>query len=81
MTDVEFIWNEMPSGNVDHITDNDLTPDDIVHALATVTEFTFSRSSGRPAFKGFTADGRHIFVVYNEVYENVIYVVTAYEID
>ena len=81
MTDFEFIWNEYPGGNVDHIADNDLTPEDIGHALATVTGFTFSRSSGRPAFTGLAIDGRHIFVVYDELYENAVYVVTAYEIN
>jgi hypothetical protein len=45
-----------------------------------ILEFTFSHSSGRPAFKGLALDGRHIFVVYDEVYENTVYVVTAYEI-
>lgn len=80
MTDFEFIWNERPGGNVEHLADNNLIPEDISHALATVTEFTFSRSSGRPAFKGLTQDGRHIFVVYEELHENTVYVVTAYEI-
>jgi hypothetical protein len=80
VTDFEFIWNELPGGNVDHIADNDLTPEDIGHALATVTEFTFSRSSGRHAFTGLALDGHHIFVVYDEVYENTVYVMTAYEI-
>ncbi len=79
--DLIFFWVEEPGGNIDHIAEHDLIPDDIEHAYATADEFTTSRSSGRPAFKGYTHDGRHIFVVYNDMGENTVYVVTAYEID
>lgn len=80
MTDFEFIWDEEPGGNVEHIAANDLTPEDVINAYETVTEFTFSRSSGRPAFYGRALDGRRIFVVYDEIDETAVYVVTAYEV-
>ncbi len=38
------------------------------------------RTSGRPGFFGDACDGRRIFVVYEEVFENAVYVVTAYEV-
>jgi hypothetical protein len=42
---------------------------------------TTSRSTGRPAVTGYTADGRLILVVYEEIDEITVYPVTAYEID
>ena len=80
MTDIEFIWDEELDGNVEHLADNGLTPEDVIHALETVIEFAISRSSGRSAFYGYTLDGRFIFVVYEEIAEGTLFVVTAYEV-
>jgi hypothetical protein len=69
VTDFEFIWDDESGGNVEHIAANDLTPEDVINAYETVTEFAFSRSSDRPAFYGCALDGRRIFVVYDEIDE------------
>ncbi len=74
---VEFFWTDR---NIAHIAEHGLTPRDIEHAYATASEFTKSRSSGRPAFYGMDEDFQTIFVVYRELDTNTWYVVTAYPI-
>lgn len=79
MTDFEFIWDEQPGGNVEHIAANDLKPEDVEFAFDTVSGHDISRSSGRPIIYGLALDGREIVVVYDVIAERTIYVVTAYE--
>ena len=81
LTDFEFIWDEQPGGNVEHIADNGLTPEDVVCAIETAIRHDVSHSSGRPIVYGFTPDDRYIVVIYEEIAEQTIYVITAYEID
>ncbi len=50
------------------------------HAFDAAYKHTKSRSSVRPALYGMTADGRTIFVVYEEIAVGLIYVYSAYEI-
>ncbi len=78
--DIEFFWVYEPGGNVEHLTEHDLKPDDIEHAYVTADEFTTSRSSGRLAFYGQARDGRDIFVVYEALDATTWYVVTAYRV-
>jgi hypothetical protein len=78
--DIEFYWVFEPGGNVDHIAEHDLTPEDIEYAYATAYRFTTSRSSGRPAFYGRDLDRRRIFVVYEEIDATMWHVVTAYPV-
>ena len=75
-----FLWDEEDGGNVEHLAEHGLTPDDAEHAFDTAFKHTKSRSSGRPALYGLTADGRSIFVVYEEIADGLIYVYTAYEL-
>lgn len=76
-----IIWNEDDAdGNVAHIAQNGLTPDDVESVLENPTERDISRSSGLPVYFGFTADGRYIMVVVEEVDDITIYPVTAYEV-
>lgn len=77
----DFIWDhELPDGNVPHIEQHGVTPDEVEEAFEDVLERTISRSSGRPALFGVTLGGRVLFVVYTE-FEGMIYVHTAYEGD
>lgn len=64
---IEFFWVFEPGGNVEHIAEHDLIPEDVEHAYATATLFTTSRSSGLPAFVGLDTDYNEIFVVYREL--------------
>lgn len=79
---IDCLWDlfDDPDGNIRHIARNDLTPDDVEHALATQYDASTSASTGRPIAFGFTEDGRHVAVVYEVVDENVIYPVTAYTV-
>lgn len=77
----EVIWNYEPGGNVDHLADYGLTPEDVEAVIYNPLEETIGRSSGRPVVTGYTPDGRLIFVVYEEIDEVTVYPVTAYEVD
>jgi hypothetical protein len=76
----QIIWNEEPEGNVQHIEEHGLTVDDVEHVLANPTSEGVSRSSGLPCVFGYTPDDTHIIVVYEQVDEDTIYPVTAYEV-
>ncbi len=78
MANVVFFWIEEPGGNVEHIAEHDLDPEDVEYAYETADDFTPSRSSGLPAFYGQALDGSRIFVVYRELDATTWYCVTAY---
>ena len=80
MANIVFFWIEEPGGNVEHVREHGLEPEDIEHAYATADEFTTSRSSGRPAFYGLACDGADVFVVYEAIDATTWYVVTAYRV-
>jgi uncharacterized DUF497 family protein len=74
-----FLWDDEKGGNVEHIAEHGLTPDDVEPVVMHPLRKTKSAKSRRPAVFGLTPDGRLIFVVYEEVAEGLIYVHTAYE--
>ncbi len=76
----DFIWNYEPGGNVEHIGEHGLTPEEVELVICNPVAIEISRSSGRPVATGYTTDGRLIFVVYEEVDACTVYPVTAYEI-
>jgi uncharacterized DUF497 family protein len=77
----DFVWNDEPGGNVEHIAEHGLTCDDVERVVCDPLETTTSRSSGRPIATGYTDDGRLILVVCELVDECTIYPVTAYEVE
>ena len=77
----DIIWNPEPGGNVEHIAEHDLTPDDVEAVLLHPVAEDISRSSGRPMVYGFTPDGRYSVVVYEEIDDHTLYPVTAYVIE
>jgi hypothetical protein len=77
----EIIWNEEPGGNVDHISEHNLTPEDVEEVLFNPVDRDVSRSSGLPIVFGFTPDGRYILVAYEQVDDVTIYPVTAYDVE
>lgn len=68
-------------GNVAHIAEHGLTPEDVNAVLMVPDETGVSRSSGRPIAFGYTPDGRYICVVYEEIDDSILYPVTAFEIE
>ncbi len=78
----ELIWEwDEPDGNVAHIAEHDLTPEDVEYVLENPIREEKSRSSGRPVVFGYTEDGRRIAVVYEQLDDSTLYPVTAYEVE
>ena len=77
----EFIWDDEPGGNVEHIAEHDLTPADIEEVFFNPVDHDVSRSSGLPIVFGFTPDGRYILVVYEKISDVMVYPVTAYDVE
>ena len=77
----EIIWNEEPGGNVEHIGEHGLTPEDVEEVVFNPVDRDVSRSSGLPIVFGFTPEGRYIMVVYEQIDDVTIYPVTAYDLE
>ena len=69
----DVIWNHEPGGNVEHIAEHGLTPEDVEAVICNPLEKKTSRSSGRPVVTGYTRDGRLILVAVNEADEPLAY--------
>jgi uncharacterized DUF497 family protein len=78
----QVIWDDEdnPEGNVQHIAEHGLTIEDVEHVLENPTQEGTSDSTGRPCFFGYTPAGDYIIVVYEQIDEDTIYPVTAYEV-
>jgi uncharacterized DUF497 family protein len=77
---VQAIWNHEPDENVEHIEEHGLTIEDVEFVLENFHSEGESRSSQRPCVFGYTPDGVYIIVVYDEIDEDTVYPVTAYEV-
>ncbi|MDA1052543.1 MAG: hypothetical protein O3C40_18965 [Planctomycetota bacterium] len=77
----EIIWNEEPGGNVEHIAEHNLKPEDVEEVIFNPVDHDVSRSSGLPIVFGFTPDGRYILVVYEQIDDVTVYPVTAYDVE
>lgn len=75
------LWDDFQGGNVDHIAEHGLTPDDIDEVLSSPVELGVSRSSGLPVALGFTSAGDYICVVFEWVDGEAVYPVTAYVVE
>ena len=75
-----IIWDDEndPDGNVEHISEHGLTIDDVEHVLLNPTNEGISQSSGLPVVWGDTPDDRSLIIVYDQVDEGTIRVITAY---
>lgn len=82
MSIFRIIWDDPddPDGNVQHIAEHGLDMDDVEEALANPTSEGASASSGLPCIWGYTLEEVYILVVYEEIAEDAIRVVTAYEV-
>jgi hypothetical protein len=81
---VQVIWDDEPDGNVEHIGEHGLTPEEVEDVLLDDSiETAYSHSSGRPCKFGHTSTGKYIIVVWDEVNDDprIIYPATAYEVD
>jgi uncharacterized DUF497 family protein len=79
---VRIVWDEddNPDGNVRHIAEHGLTIDDVEYVIEHSTEEGASRATGRPCCFGYTPSDDYIIVIYDQIDEDTIYPVTAYEV-
>lgn len=77
----KVIWDDDPRGNVAHIAEHGLTPEDVEEVLFGVHEIDTSRSSGLPIALGFTSAGQFLCVVFEWADEDTVYPVTAYPLE
>ena len=72
MSWTHVIWDPSPGGNVEHVEEHDLTAEEVDHVLQNHDFTGTSESTGRPCVFGYTPDGRHIIVVYEELDEQTV---------
>ena len=79
---IRLIWDDPqdPEGNVQHVQEHGLELEDVEEVLANPTSEGISHSTGRRCVWGYTLEDVHIIVIYEEVEEDTIRVVTAYEV-
>lgn len=79
----KVIWDldEDPNGNVKHIGEHGVSKAEVEEVLENPEGTESSRSSGRPIAFRQTSTGRIIAVVYEEIDEDTVYPVTAYEVE
>jgi uncharacterized DUF497 family protein len=65
---------------VRHCAEHGVTKEEVEEVFQSATDADVSRSSGRPVVFGDTSTGRHLMVVYEEIGEDAVYPVTAYEV-
>lgn len=73
----EFQWSDEI---IEHLADHGIDQDGFETVVCDPVSYGYSRSSGRNAAWGYTADGRYIMAVYDQLDELVILPVTAYEV-
>jgi len=79
---LSILWDEddEPDGNVQHIAEHGLLIEDVEFVLENPVSESESGSTRRPCCFGYTSDGDFIIVIYEQVDEDTIYPVTAYEV-
>ncbi|HTQ39617.1 MAG TPA: hypothetical protein VMJ32_11345 [Pirellulales bacterium] len=82
MSYLRFHWDhpDDPDGNFQHILENDLTIDDVAYAVRNAVGYGSSRSSELPCLWGYTPDETYIIVIYQEIDEISVRIVTAYKV-
>jgi uncharacterized DUF497 family protein len=77
-----IIWDldDDEEGNVLHIAEHGIEKDDVAHAFDHPVGQATSDSSQRPMIFGYTLDGRYITVIYEQIDEDTVYPVTAFEV-
>lgn len=70
-----------PDGNIQHIAEHGVTHDEVEHVLANPIESDVSDRSGRPIVFGYTAAGRFLAVVYEQIDAITVYPITAFDVE
>jgi uncharacterized DUF497 family protein len=74
-----ILWDNRddPDGNVQHIAEHGLTIEDVEEVLSSPVSEGTSHSTGRPCVWGYTLKGIYIIVVFDEIDQDTVRVVTA----
>lgn len=72
------LWDDE---TIDHVSQHGVSQDDFEFVLANPIREGITRRTGRPYAEGFSADGRWLFCVYEEIDETYVRPVTAYEVE
>jgi len=81
---IHIVWYEGPGGNVEHLADHDVLPDEAESAL---TKYFDDRepSRSRPdrwVVQGYTPSGRFLVVVFDYLTdEEIVIPITAFELE
>ena len=77
----EYLWSDENGGNVEHIAEHGLTPDDWEFVFENFEDEGISKTTCRPIRFGYTPDDRHIVVVFEWLDDEQILVLpmTAYD--
>ena len=79
---LSVIWDldDDSDGNVQHCAEHGVSKEEVEEVIESADDADFSRSSGRPVVFGDTTAGRHLMVVYEQVDEDTVYPVTAFDV-
>ena len=79
---LRILWDDPhdPGGNVQHIAEHGLDIDDVEEVLSSPSSRGVSDSSDLPVVWGYTLEAVYIIVVYQQIDEDAIRVVTAYPV-
>ena len=80
MPHLEVIWTDGPDGNIRHLVEHNVSPEEAEEILQKPIAMDVSRSSGRPIVFGLTRAGRKLAVVYERIDRITVYPITAYEV-
>ena len=81
MPHLEFIWIDGPLGNIHHLAEHAVTPQEAEDVLSDPIATDISRTTGRPIAFGFTRAGRRLAVVYQQIDSITVYPITAYQVE
>ena len=67
-----IVWDlpDDPDGNVAHIAEHGITPDDVEEVLEDYDSDDVSRSTGNPITFGYTSSGRYLAVVWEHIQDD-----------
>jgi uncharacterized DUF497 family protein len=77
-----IIWDldDDPEGNVQHCDEHGVSKEEVEEVFQSATDEDVSRSSGRPVIFGDTDAGRHLIVIFEEIDDDTVYPITAYDV-
>lgn len=76
----EFIWDDSEDGNIAHLAEHGVSPEETEFVVVKGEAHDVSRTSGLPIVFGYTPARRYLMVVYEMIAADTVYVYTAYDV-